>query len=220
MLANEIMTKDVKTIYAANSVHTAIELMVNHGVSGLPVVNEDSMPIGMITEGDLLRRVEYGGTQKAQNVAGTAPILDLEDFIHSHSWRVGDLMTSTITTVTGNETIGTVAQILFGHKIKRVPVIDGQRLIGLISRVDLLRAIVDIRPDGMAPGDEAMERAIKARLSSDLGISPKEVTVRIEGGVARLEGKVSSELQRRAVAVLVENVEGVAGYKDDLSIAV
>jgi CBS domain-containing protein len=214
------MTKDVKTIYAANSVHTAIELMVNHGVSGLPVVNEDSMPIGMITEGDLLRRVEYGGTQKAQNVAGTAPILDLEDFIHSPSWRVGDLMTSTITTVTGNETIGTVAQILFGHKIKRVPVIDGQRLIGLISRVDLLRAIVDIRPDGMAPGDEAMERAIKARLSSDLGISPKEVTVRIEGGVARLEGKVSSELQRRAVAVLVENVEGVAGYKDDLSIAV
>ncbi|MCA1869596.1 CBS domain-containing protein [Agrobacterium genomosp. 3] len=210
MLAKDIMTREVKTIHSTNSIRTAVELMVNHSVSGLPVVDEGGIVIGMITEGDLLRRVEYGAAAKDG--------IDLDAYIKSHSWRVGDLMTAEVATVAGDTPIGTVANLLFQHKVKRVPVVENGRLAGVISRVDLLRAIVGTKTETIAAGEEAMERALKARLSSDLAVDLTQVSVTVHGGCIYLDGKVSGELQKRAIQVLVENVQGGYSFSNRLSV--
>ncbi|WP_320203148.1 CBS domain-containing protein [Agrobacterium rosae] len=219
MLAKDIMTGGVKTIHSTNSIRTAIELMVNQGVSGLPVVDEDDIVIGMITEGDLLRRVEYGATAKDDKKSIDTALVDLDAYIKGHSWRVGDLMSAEVITVTGDASIASVAKLLFQHKIKRMPVVENGRLVGLISRVDLLRAIVNTRSDTVAAGEEAMERAIKARLSSDLGVDLNAVSVTVHGRCICLDGDVSCDLQKRAIQVLVDNVQGDYGLVNRLSIA-
>lgn len=219
MLAKDIMTRGVKTIHSTNSIRTAIELMVNQGVSGLPVVDEDDTVIGIITEGDLLRRVEYGAAAKDDKKSVDTALVDLDAYIKGHSWRVGDLMSAEVITVTGDASIGTVAKLLFQHKIKRVPVVENGRLAGLISRVDLLRAIVNTRSDTVAAGEEAMERAIKARLSSDLGVDLNTVLVTVHGGCIYLDGEVSGDLQKRAIQVLIENVQGGYGFSNRLSVS-
>ncbi|QDG94367.1 CBS domain-containing protein (plasmid) [Rhizobium sp. NIBRBAC000502774] len=216
MLAKDIMTRGVKTIHSTNSIRTAIELMINQGVSGLPVVDEDDIVIGMITEGDLLRRVEYGAVAKDDKKMVDTALVDLDAYIKGHSWRVGDLMSAEVITVTGDASIGTVAKLLFQHKIKRVPVVENGRLVGLISRVDLLRAIVNTRSDTVAAGKEAMERVIKARLSSDLGVDLNAMSVTVHGECIYLDGDVSGDLQKRAI---VENVQGDYSLINRLSIA-
>ncbi len=217
MLARDIMTKEVKTIHSTNSIRTAIELMLNHGVSGLPVVDEAEAVIGMITEGDLLRRLELGAAAKSDRPSGDTARADLDAYIKGNSWRVGDLMSTEITTVTGDTSVGSVARLLFQHCIKRVLVLEQGRLIGLISRVDLLRAMVGPQHDLVASGEEAMERAIKARLSSDLGIDPGRVSVTVHGECIYLDGTVETELQKRAIQVLVENIQGNYSFLNRLS---
>lgn len=217
MFAKDFMTTSVATIHATNSVHTAIEMMLKRGVSGLPVIDDEDQLVGMITEGDLLRRVEFGASGKQIGISTDTALADLDDYIHGHSWRVGDLMTANVMTVTADTPIGQVARILYDNRIKRLPVVDGNRLVGLISRVDLLRAVVDIREQTNLTGDEAIERAIKSRLHSDIGINLEDVTVSVRDRVVTLEGAVTSEIQRRAVRVLIENVKGIEGYTDKLT---
>lgn len=218
MLARDIMTREIRTIHSTNSIRTAIELMVNHDISGLPVVDEDDAVIGIITEGDLLRRVEFGAATGRKHISDDGDLIDLDAYIKGHSWRVGDLMTADVVTVTGDTPIGTVAKLLFQNKIKRVPVVENDRLVGLISRVDLLRAIVRSRSEPIATGEEAMERALKARLSSDLGIDMDRVSATVHGGCIYLDGDVESELQKRAIQVLVETVQGGYSFINRLSV--
>ncbi|MBP1887492.1 CBS domain-containing protein [Sinorhizobium mexicanum] len=214
MRADEIMTTNVATISTASSVRHAIETMVTKGLSGLPVIDDDGAVAGMLTEGDLLRRVELGkggGTGAAESA-----LVDLDRYIRSNSWRITDLMSTEVVTVGRDAPIGAVAELMFEHKIKRVPVVDNGTLVGIISRVDLLRAIVDVPGEGAVRGDEALAVAIRARLRSDLGLDLRNITVTVEACRAVLEGKLKSELERRAIKVLMENINGVESYVDRL----
>lgn len=219
MFAKDIMTRKVRTIHSTNSVRTAIELMVNEGISGIPVVDENDVVTGIITEGDLLRRVEFGAGAKRENPVRDTPLRDLETYIKGHSWRVGDLMSTQVVTVTSDASVATVAELLFRYKIKRVPVVEDGRLVGLVSRVDLLRSIVDIRSDAIASGEEAMERAIRARLNADLGIDKERVSVSVHGGCIYLDGNVTDNLEKRAVQVLIENIQGGYSFVNRLSVS-
>ncbi|MDK1378522.1 MULTISPECIES: CBS domain-containing protein [unclassified Sinorhizobium] len=214
MRADEIMTTNVATISTASSVRHAIETMVTKGLSGLPVIDDDGAVAGMLTEGDLLRRVELGkgrGTGAAESA-----LVDLDRYIRSNSWRIADLMSTEVFTVGRDAPIGAVAELMFNHKIKRVPVVENGALVGIISRVDLLRAIVDVPGDGAVRGDEPLAVAIRARLRSDLGLDLRNITVTVEACHAVLEGKLKSELERRAIKVLMENINGVESYVDRL----
>ncbi|WP_331371499.1 CBS domain-containing protein [Sinorhizobium chiapasense] len=216
MRAEEIMTTSVATISTASSVRHAIETMVTRGLSGLPVIDDDGAVVGMLTEGDLLRRIELGkgrGTAAAESA-----LIDLDRYIRSNSWRISDLMSTKVVTVDRDAPIGAVAELMFNHKIKRVPIVENGALVGIISRVDLLRAIVDVPGEGTVRGDEALAVAIRARLRADLGLDPEKIRVTVEACHAVLEGKVKSELERRAIKVLMENVHGVESYVDRLAV--
>lgn len=219
MFAQDLMNTNLTTISSDSSVHQAIDLMVAKDISGLPVVDNDGNLCGMLTEGDLMRRIEFGSGRHLGTQGQATSLVDYDTYIRSHSWRVSDLMTSNLVSVAPNAPAAAVAEAMFAHKIKRVPVVEGTRLLGIISRVDLLKGIAGVPANSVASGDDALGRAIRARLQADLGLDGDRIKVSVEDSRAILEGTVSSELERRAIRVLVENVRGVAGFIDRLSVA-
>jgi CBS domain-containing protein len=218
MFAQDIMNTDITTISADSSIHQAIDLMVAKNISGLPVIDNDGNVCGLLTEGDLLRRIEFGGGRSAGKPDETS-LVDLDDYIRSRSWRVSDVMSASVISVTPDTPVAAIAEAMFRHKIKRVPVVSDKRLLGIVSRIDLLKAIVAAPAERTASGDDALARAIRARLQGDLGLDTDAIKVSVQDSRAVLEGTVSSELERRAIRVLVENVKGVSGFIDKLGVA-
>ena len=117
MIASDIMTRKVYTIHPEASAQEAAQLLSRHRISGLPVVNEDSKIIGMVTEADIISKV------------------------HREGLRVADIMSHGVITVTEDTAVGEIASLLTERKIKRVPVVSGEKLIGIVSRGDIVHAV-------------------------------------------------------------------------------
>ncbi|MEY9199449.1 CBS domain-containing protein [Sinorhizobium fredii] len=215
MLARDIMNKKVLSISPDHSVRHAAHTMLEAGISGLPVCDDQGRLIGMLSEGDLLRRAELGlvawhGTARA----GAKP----EAFIKGHSWRVGDVMTQPVVTVDEDVPLGRVAELMAAKRFKRIPVMRGEEMVGIITRSDILRTIAASVPDVVAVGDEAVRRAVLARLCSDLGLDRRAVEVTVENGTVNLSGQVESEAEREAARVAAETVGGAGGVRNRLRI--
>jgi CBS domain-containing protein len=215
MLARDIMKKKVLSISPDHSVSHAARTMLEAGISGLPVCDDRGRLVGMLSEGDLLRRAELGliawhGTARA----GAKP----QAFIKEHSWRVGDVMTQPVVTVDEDVPLGRVAELMAAKRIKRIPVMRGDEMVGIITRSDILRTIAASVPDVVAVGDEAVRRAVLARLCSDLGLDRGSIDVTIENGNVNLWGEVNSETLREAARVAAETISGAGGVRNRLRI--
>ncbi|PST27135.1 CBS domain-containing protein [Mesorhizobium plurifarium] len=215
MLARDIMSKKVLSISPDHSVSHAARTMLEHGISGLPVCDERDKLAGMLSEGDLLRRTELGSASW-RGIAGIGP--KPEAFIKRHSWRVGDVMTQPVVTVDEDVPVDRVAELMAAKGIKRTPVMRGEEMVGIISRSDILRAIAGFVPDVVAAGDEAVRRAVLARLCSDLGLDRATIDVTIENGNVNLWGNVESEALREAARVAAETISGAGGVRNRLRI--
>ncbi|NRQ12929.1 hypothetical protein BHMPCIPO_00139 [Ensifer sesbaniae] len=128
-------------------------------------------------------------------------------------------MTSGAVTVDADASVAHIAALMETRSIKRIPVVHQGRLVGIVSRRDILEAIVAARPDRPATSDEAMKRAVLARLSSDLGIEQGAIEVRVEGGVVALCGSVESGVKRLAARVAAEAVCGLGCVRNEIRIA-
>lgn len=213
MLVGDIMTETVISISPDNAVRHAAQLMLDHHVSGLPVLDDNGKLAGMLTEGDLLRRAELGlPTSFALASQGSG------DFIKSHSWRVGDIMTSPVITVDENMSIGQLAATMCNRDIKRAPVMRGDRLVGIVSRADILRGLATAPRESVATGDDAIRRAVSTRLQTELNFNPGLASVTVSDGNVHLWGRVPSENDRRAAQIVAETVEGVRGVTNSLHI--
>lgn len=220
MIVSDVMSRTIVTVMPGHSIRHAAQIMLDHRVSGLPVLDGEGRLVGILTEGDLLRRVEYGLTGGRPHwIAAVSPEGAARDFIKSHSWRVGDVMTKPVATVTEQTSLADVA-VLFGTRgIKRLPVLHDGRLVGIISRADLLRIIASAKPEKIASGDEALEISASARLrdaDTIFGMCPQ---VTVVDGIVHLWGQVRSQAERDAARVAVECIEGIKGVEDHLSIA-
>jgi CBS domain-containing protein len=209
------MNKKVLSISPDHSVSHAARTMLEAGISGLPVCDDQGRLIGILSEGDLLRRAELGlvawdGTGRA----GQEP----EAFIKGHSWRVGDVMTQPVVTVDEDVPLGRVAELMAAKRIKRIPVMRGEEMVGIITRRDVLRTIAASGPDVIAVGDEAVRRAVLSRLCSDLGLDRGAIDVTIENGNVSLWGVVESEVLREAARVAAETISGAASVRNRLRI--
>jgi CBS domain-containing protein len=215
----DVMSRAIVTVMPGHSVRHAAQIMLDHKVSGVPVVEGNDRLVGILTEGDLLRRVEYGLTGSRPHwIESVASEGAARDFVKSHSWRVADVMSKPVVTVTEATPLADVA-VLFGTRgIKRAPVMRDGLLVGMVSRADLLRIIAAARPEKIAAGDSALEISAATRLRDADAIFEACPSVTVVNGIVHLWGNVRSEAERDAARVAIESVEGVNGIEDHLSI--
>ncbi len=212
------MTTNVITIDVSANVSHAIRLMIDNRISGLPVVDEFGCVCGMVTEGDLLARCENVPSSRVPDDP-ELPVCDVRQYIKINAWRIGDVMTPNIVAVTPDAPVSIVAKLMAVHNIKRILVLAHGHLVGLVSRHDLLRAIASTKPDIVATGDDALRLAIATRLKAELGLADDRIDVAVRNSQVSITGNIDSELQRQAVRVLIERINGTNGFVDGLHVA-
>lgn len=160
-----------------------------------------------------MHRIELG-----TETAVVAPEERLVAYVRAHSWNVGDVMTATVISAEEETPIHAVATLMDRHRIRRMPVVREGKLVGIISRKDLLRVIAATRRDTIPPGDDAMRRAILARLTENPDLRAAHVTVTVSGGIVHLGGTIGSDAERKVARVTAESVRGVEGVCDHMQI--
>src|SRR5689334_22386370 len=147
MRAEDVMTTDVVTVAPETSVQDLAALLANHGISGVPVVDAANNLVGLVSEGDLLHRTETGTERRTQRrrvrwLDALASDRDLaRDYVRSHSRTVRDVMTRDVITATETTELDEVANLLGTKRVKRVPVVRDGKVVGIVSRANLVRAL-------------------------------------------------------------------------------
>ena len=221
MRAENVMTSETATVRSDATLGEAIALMVSRHVSGLPVLDGADLLVGILTEGDLLRRVEIG-TEAPQKSKWLdilrGPGRSAGIYVHTHSRRVKDLMTSDVATVREDAPLEEVVALMEQRHVKRVPVVRDDRVVGIVSRSDLLRVLGRLMEQPAHA--EADDAAIGDRLQADLGeqnwFAARNVSITVEGGVVKLEGIITDGRVHEALRVATQNIAGVAAIDDRL----
>ena len=212
MRVKDLMKSNVVTVTPDNSVKHAAQIMLARGISGLPVVDDRDVLVGIITEGDLLRRGEIGAPNHHGGKGSAAERATA--FVKNYSWKVADVMTRGVIAVEEETSVGRVAALMDDHHVKRIPVTREGRLVGIVSRVDLLRLMATAEPDDCAPGDTAIRRSFLSRLGEAAFDDLVKLSVIVSDGVVHLWGNVGSTGEREVARVVAEGVRGVAGIVD------
>ncbi|MDZ4737717.1 MAG: CBS domain-containing protein [Rhodospirillaceae bacterium] len=223
MIRSAMQAKDVMTTWAATvgpdaTVQEAAKLMFRRGISALPVVDRQKRVIGIISEGDLVRRVELG-TERARSwwlrLVAFPGESDAEDYVKTHASRVRDVMTSPVISVTEATPLEKIALQLEKHRIKRVPVIRAGKLVGIVSRADLVRQIA-IAPPAMRPASSTDRSLRKGMLKAmgESGLDAIYLSVSDSDGVLHLWGGLKSDVEKQALRVAAESVSGVRRIED------
>jgi CBS domain-containing protein len=222
MKARDVMTRKVLTATTETPVAKLAQTMTSRRVSALPVIDRRRQVIGIVSEGDLLRRIE-GGTVRRPSWwmrLLAEPDSQARSYIKSRGGLARDVMTREIVSVTEDTDVAEIADLMENWGIKRVPVVRAGKLVGIVSRSDLLRAVGRSKA-GTARGRVA-DAEIRDRLRRKLDAAPwlgaALVNFVVRGGKIELSGVVGSEPQRQALRVMAENIVGAGAVKDDLSI--
>jgi CBS domain-containing protein len=221
MLARDVMTKNVVTVRPETPVKEIAGTLLDRRISAVPVVDGKGVIVGIVSEGDLMRRPESGGEgHRSWWLAFfSLPEDDARRFVKAHGRFASDVMTRKVVTVAENEPLEEVASVLERARIKRVPVVQDGKLVGIISRADLLRGIASAKiAKTPSVGDRTLQQAVEAALRKHPGYGMEFVTVTVQDGVAHLWGGVEQQAEKDAARVATENVPGVREVKDMISI--
>ena len=219
MRVKDAMTPNVICIGADEPVLKAARLMLQNRISGLPVVDKDGELIGMVTEGDFLRRGELGTQRQRPKwlefILGSGKLA--QEYTHSSGRKVEEIMTPDPWTIGENETLEAVVDTMERHHVKRLPVTRGGRMVGIVSRANLMHALASLSRDVPAPppgGDPAIRDKILAAIAKQ-DWAPR-VNVIVKDGVAELHGVITDDRERAGLIVAAENVPGVKRVRDHL----
>lgn len=220
MRAVDVMVKDVVTVHPETSVVDAIELLIKHDISALPVVDEAGNLVGLISEADLIRRQELG-TEKQhpwwlEAVTGAAQLA--EDFAKAHGQKVGEMMTTAVVSVAEETPVADIAALLERKRIKRVPVTRDGKVVGVVSRANLIQALASAmaRNPDTDNSDREIRLELLDRLQHQAWTDFGSRNVIVSSGVVHLWGLVGSESERKALVALAENVPGVQRVHDEM----
>jgi CBS domain-containing protein len=222
MNAADMMTSPVVTIGPEASVRDAAWTMLTHRISAVPVLDGQGRLVGILSEGDLLRRSETG-TQRRRSwwgMFGVGSEALAAEFVKSHGRKVADVMSRNVITAREDTPAPEVARLMETHGIKRVPIVADGKLLGIVSRADFLTALTGVQQAAAAADgdDAALRAAIIARLGRMPWIQPSIVNVAVEGGTVELTGLADSHSQRRAVRIVVETTPGVRAVQDKMKV--
>jgi CBS domain-containing protein len=216
MKAKDVMTEHVITVAPDASIVEALQAMLQNRISGLPVVKGGNL-VGIVTEGDFLRRSETGTERQrprwVEFILGPGTIA--KDYVHSHARRIDEVMTTEVETVGEDAGLEDVVALMEKRRVKRVPVMRGTQLVGIVSRANLLHALAtlsrEVKPS--AAGDETIRAAVLAELDRQSWAPRHMIDVVVRNGVVELWGTVIDPDQRDAVRVVAETVAGVKAVK-------
>jgi CBS domain-containing protein len=219
MKVGDIMTRNVISVRGDEAVLEAAGLMLQNRISGLPVVDAAGKLIGIVTEGDFLRRDEIGTQRRRPKwlefLVGPGRLAS--EYVQAHGRKVDEIMTPDSCSVTEDESLESVVDLMEHRRIKRLPVVRDERLVGIVSRANLVHALVSLSRDAQAPaGDDA---AIRDHALAAIGKQPwgHRVNVVVRDSVAELWGTILDERERQACIVATENVAGVREVHDHLA---
>jgi len=221
MHAIDVMTSEVISVDENATVSAVARLLAERGISAVPVVDKDNRVVGMVSEGDLLHRAETG-TERRKSwwldmMASTNRLAG--DYIKSHSVQVKDFMTRNVLSVTETTSVADIALLLETNRIKRVPVVRDGKLVGIVSRANLVQALA-MTIDQPLSSAEADDRSIREKLLAKLRaqrwaeVSPANVIVK--DGIVHLWSSYLSEREKRALVVAAENIPGVRRVEDHM----
>ena len=223
MQAKDIMTSPVITVDPDMPVAEIATLLLERRISGVPVADADGRLVGIVSEGDLLRRVETN-TERCQS-RWLEVLLDrgggAAEFVKSHGLHARDVMSRKLVTADPQTDLGEIAELMERHRIKRVPVVQDGVPVGIVSRANLLHGLVAYKRSSAgiaAVSDPEIRTALANLLRGASWASLRHVNIVVTGGVVHLWGMVDSEDQRRALNVAAESVPGVKSVEDHLNL--
>jgi CBS domain-containing protein len=220
MNARDVMTRNVVSIPPDATVLQAAQTMLKHHISGLPVVEKGKL-VGVLSEGDFLRRRETK-TQRQRSrwlefLMGPGRMA--EEYTHTHGSKVSEVMTTTVQTATDDASLEDVVRLMEKHRIKRVPVVRGDKMVGIITRANLMHAMVGLAR-GAKPvkaSDSAIREQLMKIMEEQTWAPTAMVDVQVHDGVVELWGTILDERQRDALKVAAENIAGVKAVTDHLA---
>ena len=222
MKARDVMTPAVVTVPPEAKVAEIAALLLERRISAVAVVEAGGGVAGLVSEGDLIRRPELDTDKPRWRWLRMllSPEDQERDFVKTHGMRAEDVMSSPAISVSPDATLGEVVDLMARRRIKRVLVLDGGRLAGIVTRTDLLRALQArnaLPSAGVPPGDRSLREAILRELAAADWADRAIVNVQVADGMVDLWGAIESEEQRRAIHLAVERVPGVRGIREHLA---
>ncbi len=222
MRARDIMTTSVVSAKPETTVSEVARLLLERNISAVPVIESNGRLAGMVSEGDFLRRAEGGshrhGSWWLRLFSGSGE--NAADYVKSHGRSAADVMTRDVVTITEDTPAGEAAHLLETKRIKRVPVLRDGKVVGIVSRADLLRGLA-ARRDVPAPTASVEDDVIRQRIIEEITASDWApaygVTVTVAEGNVQIWGIVDSAEQGEALRVAAENVPGVKGVQLNVS---
>ncbi|MBR1163702.1 CBS domain-containing protein [Bradyrhizobium elkanii] len=219
MRAHQIMTRHIIAVSPHTKILDAANIMLRCHLSGLPVMDEDGTLRGMVSEGDFLERAEIGTGRKrsAWLELFTGVGRAATDFVHERGRKVEDVMTTTPITVDEQAPLDEIVHLMHKHGVKRVPVVKGKTMVGIVTRSDILQAVASLArevPDPTADDSHIRERIL--REINATGWRPAGFQVWVRNGAVHLHGLIFDERARQAAIVLAENTSGVREVRDHL----
>jgi CBS domain-containing protein len=219
MKAMDVMVHDVVTVKPDDDVHHAVTLLVEHDVSALPVVDDAGKIIGILSESDLVRREEIE-TDKRRPwwLEAITPAATLaRDFAKSHGQKVREVMSERVVSASEDTPLRELATLLEKHRIKRVPILRDGKLVGIVSRANLVQALATMSwpANGTADADRDIRLKLLDRLKGQKWTDFGSRNVTVREGVVHLWGLVGSNDERKALIALAEEVPGVKRVCDE-----
>ena len=220
MNASDVMIRTLLSVRPDATVAEAIRTMLDNRISGLPVIDEAGRLVGILTEGDLLRRGETGTERQRSRwleiLMGPGRLAG--EYVRTHGRKIGEVMTRDVVSVTLDTPLKEVVELMERHCIKRVPVLHGEVLVGILSRADLLRALLGRlqEEESLATNDGEIRERILGELAKAAWMPRDGIAITVENGVVDLNGVILDEKEREALRVAAENVPGVRAVEDHL----
>ena len=221
MKARDVMTLGVYTVKPTTSVKDVARLFMQRRISAVPVVDDQGKIIGIVSEGDLLHRSEIS-TQRRHpwwlDLMVRDEVLDAEEYIKAHAKQVAEIMTRNVITAETDTPLQEIAEILAKYTIKRVPIVRDGRLVGIVSRANLVQAIATSGSDLDVPlSDTTIREQLLTHLNKEDWAHTALLNVTVNGGVVDLWGFIESDTERKAIRIAAEATPGVRAVNDHMT---
>jgi CBS domain-containing protein len=223
MRAKQVMTRPIHMVAADASVYDAAQVLLNACISAAPVVDADGKMLGIVSEADLMFRTEIGtvpGKSWLQRLLADDAAM-ARDYIRAHSHRVADVMTKNVVTAEERTSLADIAALMQRHRVKRIPILREGRVVGIVSRANLLQGLLAREPleSESSPGDEKLRSVVEAELARHgWASSSLPTSVVAENGIVHLWGYASSTAVKDAHRIAAENVPGVKRVENHMNV--